>query len=228
MTNLPPKSVLEQISTCWPTINNPVQFVMRYSRAIQKYVAAIVRHTHDADEVAQEFLVRVFEKNFCPENVSRGRFRDYLKSAVRFVAISHLRRRQPIGLTEEMLSRLIEPDSTAEMAWAQEWRACVLERVWQALECHEQKSPDNLFHTILRAHTNDPKISSDVMARQLSERLGRTIQPEAVRQQLSRARKQFAKLIVAEVRQTLQPATADVVEQELIDLDLMCYVQEFL
>ena len=102
MNHATPKSVLEQISTCWPMIHNPVQFVMRYARAIQKYVFAIVRDPHDAEEVAQDFLVQVFDKGFCPENVSRGRFRFYLKSAVRYVAISHLRKRRSAELSEEM------------------------------------------------------------------------------------------------------------------------------
>ncbi len=223
-----PKSLLEQISTCWPMIHNPVQFVMRYARAIQKYVAAIVRDPHDAEEVAQDFLVQVFDKGFCPENVSRGRFRDYLKSAVRYVAISHLRKRRSSELSEEMLSSIIQPNSEADRAWSHEWHDCLLERVWQSLELHQQQTPDNLYYSVLRQHTNNPKASSDEHAARLSEQLGRPVRADAFRQQLRRARKHFAKLIVAEVRQTLQDATGDAVEQELIDLDLMPFVREFL
>ncbi len=228
MTQVTPKSVLEQISTCWPMINNPVQFVMRYARAIQKYVAAIVRDPHDAEEVAQDFLVRVFDKSFCPENVSRGRFRDYLKSAVRYVAISHLRKRRAVELSEEMLAAIIQPDSVADLAWTQEWQSCVLERAWQSLELHQQQTKDNWFYSVLRLHTDHPQESSEELAIQFAEQLGRPLRADAFRQQLRRARKHFAKLIVAEVRQTLQNPTAQTVEKELVDLHLMPYVREFL
>lgn len=228
MLDATPKSVLEQISTCWPMINNPVQFVMRYARAIQKYVSAIVRDPHDAEEVAQDFLVKVFDKGFCPENVSRGRFRDYLKSAVRYVAISHLRKRRSTELTEEMLASIIQPNSDADRAWSSEWHDCLLERVWQSLELHQQTSSDNLFYSVLRLHTDNPAASSDEHAIRLSEQLGRPVRADAFRQQLHRARKHFAKLIVAEIQQTLQNPNAESVEQELIDLDLMPFVREFL
>ena len=228
MKEATPKSMLEQISTCWPMINNPVQFVMKYARAIQKYVAAIVRDSHDAEEVAQDFLTRVFDKGFCPENVARGRFRDYLKASVRYVAISHLRKRRPAAMDEELLATLAQPEVDAEQAWANEWRNCLLERVWQALELHQQQTKDNVFHTVLRQFTDDPQGSSESHASRLSERLGRTINAAAFRQQLRRARRQFAKFVVAEVRQTLQNPTAALVEQELLDLELMQHVREFL
>lgn len=209
-------------------IHNPVQFVMRYARAIQKYVAAIVRDPHDAEEVAQDFLVRVFDKGFCPENVSRGRFRDYLKSAVRYVAISHLRKRRSSELSEEMLASIVQPDSDADLAWSSEWHDCLLERVWQSLELYQQQTADNLFYSVLRQHTENPAAGSDEHAARLSEQLGRPVRADAFRQQLHRARKHFAKLIVAEVRQTLQEPTGETIELELIDLDLMPYVREFL
>lgn len=228
MTSVTPKSVLEQISTCWPMINNPAQFVMRYARAIQKYVAAIVRDPHDAEEVAQEFLVRVFDKSFCPENVSRGRFRGYLKSAVRYVAISHLRKRRATELSEEMLASIIQPNSDADVAWTQEWQSCVLERAWQSLELHQQQTPDNLFYSVLRLSIDNPQANSDELAARLAKQVDRPMRADAFRQQLRRARKHFAKLIISEVRQTLQNPTAQTIEKELVDLQLMPYVREFL
>ncbi|MDX1948585.1 MAG: sigma-70 family RNA polymerase sigma factor [Pirellulaceae bacterium] len=228
MSEPTPKSMLEQISTCWPLIHNPLQFVMRYARAIGKYVAAIVRDPHDAEEVAQDFLVRVFDQGFCPENVSRGRFRDYLKAAVRYVAISHLRRKRPAQLSEAEIESLAPPDAAADREWAEAWRACLLERVWQALELHQQKTTGNLFHTVLRQYSADPELTSESHATQLSQRLGRPIRADAFRQTLSRARRQFAELLVEEVRRTLQNPTADALQQELIDLELMPYVREFL
>ncbi len=228
MTSSLPKSMLEQISTCWPTINNPVQFVMRYARAIHKYVAAIVRDPHDAEEVTQDFLTRVFDKGFCPENVSRGRFRDYLKSAVRFVAITHLRRKRPTGADEQLLADLVEPDNDPDAAWTDEWRACLLDRIWQRLEMHQQQTPDNYYYSALRILTDDPSATSEEHAQRLSEQIGRTYRADAFRQQSTRARRHFAKLLIEEVRRTLQSPSAELVEEELVDLKLMPYVRDFL
>ena len=226
MTGATSQSMLDQISTCWPMINNPVQFVMRYARAIQRYVAAIIRDPHDSEEVAQDFLVKVLDKGFCPENVSRGRFRDYLKSAVRYVAISRLRQRKQSQLSEADLADLTRDDSAAERAWIDEWRECLLERVWQALEV--QRTDGCQYYTVLRQYTADPEADSATHAERLSALLGQSIRADAFRQQLRRARRQFAQFVVEEVRKTLQVPTAEALEQELIDLELMPFVQKFL
>lgn len=228
MSDTEPKSVLEQISTCWPMIHNPVQFVMRYAPAIQRYVPAIVRNPHDAEEVAQDFLVRVFDKGFCPENVSHGRFRDYLKSAVRYAAISHLRKKRSRQLSEEQLAALVQSDTEADRQWDDQWRNCLLDRVWQALEIHERQTAGNVYFTVLRQFTDDPKSDSLAHAARLSQRLGRPVRAGAFRQHLSRARRQFASLIIEEVRRTLHVPSAEAVEQELVDLELIGYVREFL
>lgn len=221
----PPPSVLEEISTYWPMIHNPVQFVMRYARAIQKYVAAIVRNPHDAEEVAQAFLVRVFDKGFCPANVSDGRFRDYLRAAVRYAAISHLRQRRPLEIDEQMLAALAQPDADADGQWMEEWRTCLLDRAWQALELHEQQTPGNLFYAVLQQVAEYPDADSETHALRLGQKLGQEYRADAFRQQLSRARRHFAKMIVEEVRRTLRNPTADSVEQELRDLRLTSFVR---
>jgi len=228
MTFETPKSVLEQISTCWPMINNPVQFVMRYARAIRKYVAAVVRDPDQAEEVSQDFLVQVFGKGFCPQNVSRGRFRDYLKSAVRYVAISHLRKRRESAVSEEQLALLIQPDSEADREWASEWRNCLLERVWQVLEMYQRETSGNLYYSVLRQYVDDPDSDSETHAARLGNKLGRPVRADAFRQYLSRSRRHFAKLIVDEVRRTLQKPTREDIEQELIDLELMSQVRDYL
>jgi len=228
MTSATPKSMLEQISTCWPMIHNPVQFVMRYARAIHKYGAAIVRDPHEAEEVTQDFLVKVLDQGFCPENVSRGRFRDYLKAAVRYVAIDHLRKRRPAQLSEADLGNLAQESPEIEQEWQHQWRDCLLERVWQSLEVFQSHQQGNTYYIVLRQFTAQPMDSSATHAERLSQSLGKPIRPDAFRQLLHRARRQFAKLLIDEVRKTLQAPTAEAVELELIDLELMSYVRDFL
>lgn len=223
-----PRSMLEQISTRWPMIQSPVQFVMRYARAIQRYVAAMLRDPHEAEEVTQDFLLKVLAKGFCPENVSRGRFRDYLRSAVRYVAISHLRKGKPSLLGESELAELTREEAPADAAWQADWREVLLERVWQGLEAWQQSNSGNLYYTVLRQFTSDASADSTRHAARLSESTGKPVTPESFRQTLHRARRQFAQILVDEVRRTLESPTAASVEEELIDLELMPYVRDFL
>ena len=54
------------------------------------------------------------------------------------------------------------------------------------------------------------------------------IGPEAFRKQVSRARRLFAELLVAETARTLDNPTPLAVEEELIDIGVMKYVKAFL
>src|SRR4051812_36170096 len=89
-----PNTNLDQISTRWPAISDPVQFTMRYAPAIRGYLHALMGDADAADETAQDFLLRGLEVGFLRTPELRGRFRDYLKAAVRNAALSRLRRRR--------------------------------------------------------------------------------------------------------------------------------------
>ena len=225
-----PRSMLEQISTCWPSLGDPVRFVMRYAPAIRRYVSAIVPNPHDAEEVTQDFLVRVLEQGFRPENVSRGRFRDYLRGAVRHVAIDHLRRRRPELPGAVVLDQLAQPDPAreADRAFTAEWRQCLLNRAWQALESQQRQSPGSVDHSVLRIHVEHPELDSAAQAGLLSSELGRSVRPDAFRKQLSRARQRFAQHLITELRKTLESPTREALDDELADLELRDYVGGFL
>src|SRR5438067_715286 len=125
-----PAPGLDQISTRWPLIKDPVQFVLRYAPAIQKYLEALLRDSDDAGEVTQEFLLKGLLRGFVRTPQLRGRFRGYLKTAVRNAAFDHLQRRRPDragGLDPAYLPAPVEEDP-AESEWADARRRCVLDR----------------------------------------------------------------------------------------------------
>ncbi len=222
-------SLLENISTRWPLISDPLQFVLRYAPAMRRYLAALVKDPHDAEDVAQNFLLRTLDRPFTPERLRGGRFRDYLKAALRNAAVTHFRRaaRRP---GEAALEDVPVPgaESAAEGAWLAEWRNCLLQRAWEGLERHEREAPDGLAYTVLRLAAEHPDADSAALAARVEALTGKPLRPDAFRKQLSRARRRFAQLVVDVVRQTLeQPRPEDVVE-ELGDLGLMEYVRDFL
>lgn len=218
-----PRSALDQISTRWAAVKDPVRFLMRYGPAIGKYLGALLKNTHDAEEVSQDFLLRVLEHGFANADPDRGRFRDYLKRAVRNAALTRLRQKVSVPVTEGMLE-----DPAAEEEFVRDWRRCLLDRVWRGLESHQRHSPGNLFHTVLRLAVDHPEEDSEQLAARAAERAGRPLRADAFRKQLSRARKLFAQLLIQEVSQTLEKPTPELLEEELAELGLMEYVREYL
>jgi RNA polymerase sigma-70 factor (ECF subfamily) len=230
-TDSGPHSRLDQISTRWAAVRDPAQFLLRYGTAVRRYLTALVHNPDDVDEVLQDFLARGIERGFVRAEPLRGRFRDYLKTAVRNAALSHLRRRKPIGQDEFVLQQLAavpEMPIAADQQWEAEWRQCVLARAWQALENQQRRAPGSLCHTVLQLSAEHPEEDSKSLAIRASALAGRPIRPDAFRKQVSRARRVFAELLLAEVASTLESPTPEQIEEELIDVGLMEFVREFL
>ncbi len=223
-------SILEHISTHWTLIGNPMQFVMRYAPALHRYVGALVKDPHDTEDVIQNFLLRMVDRPFKPEQVRRGRFRDYLKAVVRNEAISHFRRAAcgPSAVADLSQVPARDSETEADRAWVAEWQACLLKWAWEALELHEKQAPEGLAYTVLRLAVDHPQESSAELAARASAIAGRAVSVDAFRKQLSRARRHFAQMLVNEVRQTLEDARAADVVDELRDLGLMEFVRDFL
>lgn len=220
------KSLLEHISTHWVMIADPAMFVLRYAPAIRKYLDAILRRSQDTDDVAQDFLMRVMTKGFSEKQVTRGRFRDFLRVAVRNAAIDHLRMKRPEAIDQQRLEETVV--AREDVDWVNHWRSCLLDKVWQRLEQFQRATDGNLYHTVLRLATDNPDDDSRALAERASQAAGRRISPEAFRQQLHRSRHKFAELIVAEIRETLRNQEDDELHDELRELGLEAYVQDYL
>lgn len=227
----PPNRNLDQISTHWHSVNDPLQFVMRYAPAIQSYLLALLKNAHDAEEVAQDFLLRMQQHGFAGVKAERGRFRDYLKRAVRNAALNYLQRSKSRRQVDISLLQLGTPATAAsadEQEWLQEWRKVLLDRAWRTLERRQGRTPDNPFFTALRLTVAHPQEDSVALAARLSAAVGRTVRPETFRKQLSRARLYFAQFLVEEVAQTLEEPTSGQLAEELTELGLMTYVRPYL
>lgn len=224
MSDSGPMSILEQISTRWTCVHDPSQFVLRYASAIRNYMGAIIRNQHDAEEAAQDFLLRAVRKGFHAASPDRGRFRDYLKAAVRHAAFKHLRRRPEVPLG----GAVDQAVHHADQDWNADWRRCLLQRVWRSLERHQAEAPANLCHTVLRLAVDFPEADSCTLAGRAAALSGRPLRPDAFRKQLSRARRLFAQFLLDDIKQTVESPTAEFVEEELAELGLMPYVRDYL
>jgi hypothetical protein len=223
-------SRLDRISTDWAIIRDPPQFVLRYAPAIYSYLAALTKSRHEAEEVAQDFYLRVLRYGFARASRERGRFRDYLKAAVRNAARDHWQRRRTPHqrLTDSLSLPTPQTGLDSDQQWLIYWRRCLLKRVWRALERHQKQAPGNLFHTVLRMVVEHQGEDSEKLAARVGQLTGRPIQPAAFRKQVSRARRMFAQVLLREVEQTLDAPSPQELEEELTEIGLMRHVRDFL
>lgn len=221
---------LNQITTRWPLITDPAQFVLRYATAIRRYLSAIVRDPHDLEDVIQDFLARVLERGLVEQGAVRGRFRDYLKAAVRNAALTHLRRRPAAQAAAGQLEAVPSHEDAAEEAdreWAAEWRGAMLGQALEKLEDQERLAPGGRLYLALTLARDNPEADSPALAALAATHSGRPMTPEAFRKQLSRARTALANLLADEVRRTLEDPTPEDIDEELADLGLQELVRPY-
>jgi hypothetical protein len=224
----PPKLVLGDISTSWRKLHDPLRFVMTYGPAVRAYLGALLKDDHAADEALQELLLQVTTRGFATADPARGRFRDYLKVVVRNAARRQTRPRREQPADADWDAVPAEAESAAD-GWRTEWRRCVLDQALRALERHQREAGrGNLAYTAVRLSLAHPRADSAELAAKAGEQTGQPLTAEAFRKQLSRARRVFAELIAAEVRQTLDGPTDADVRDELADLGLLEFVRDYL
>src|SRR5262249_47532009 len=142
----PTSQRLDDITTEWEIVHDVGQFVERYAPAVRRYLRAVIRNVHDAEEVAQDFFLRVSRHGFVHVRQEGGRFRNYLKKAVRNAALNFLRWGRGHATTSDTSVLLAEAKAKLgpEQLWTTEWRSCLLERALHTLQLKEGASPGNL------------------------------------------------------------------------------------
>jgi hypothetical protein len=222
------RGALDEISTRWTQIKDPVQFVLRYSRAIAAYLQALLKQPHDADDVSQQFVMEFLQRGLAAADPDRGRFRDYLKVAVRRAAWAHLRRqgRDPTPVAGLAHVAAAPDEADAEARWREEWRVCLVDRAWRGIESHVRKHPGCGFDVALAIAREQPELDSTERAKLAADRLGRPITAAAYRQMLQRGRTLLKEQILLEVSKTLREPTPEAIDEELADLGLLSLVRE--
>lgn len=234
---------LDQIATQWSLLRiahgDPLaagddarkRLLLRYAGAVRNYVGALLQDDQEADEVAQDVMVRMLRGDFGQADPGRGRFRDLLKVSVKNMVRTHWerkRRRSGVGLEIEKLEHEFATTDAPEIDFEKSWRRSALDMTWKALETFQQQTPGCVYYTLLRLRAAHPTDDSTQLAERLSAATGRPWRADAMRQQLRRTRLRFAQLLIEELAASLSKPTPDAIEDELIDLGLMEYVKDFL
>ena len=228
-----PQSRLDDISTRWSVVGDPLKFVMRYGPAIQKYLHALMENSHDADDVCQDFFTHAIRRGFTSPISGSGRFRKYLKAAIRNAALDFYRRQQAASrMHSRYAERLADQEDDSPAAaenddWTSSWRNCLLEFAWSRLR-QESEGAAAPYYLVLKTATEFSQEKSPEQAERVAAATGRPLRADAYRKQLSRARRMFAEYLVDEVAKTLVDKSTTSVEEELRDLGLFDFVRDSL
>lgn len=196
-----------------------------YWRPIYAYIRRLGHAHADAQDLAQEFLVRLFECNYLRAATPiKGRFRTYLLTLLkRFLADQyHRARRQKRGGQQPTVSldegdtetrRLREPadPTTPDTCFDRAWAESLLDNALALLEQEcVAAGRQQLFADLkpfLTCETRPPTAP-------IAARLG--LAPGHLRVTLHRLRRRLGELLRAEIAQTAR--TREEIEQELDDL----------
>jgi RNA polymerase sigma-70 factor (ECF subfamily) len=231
-------SRLSRISTIWTILGKAHResgfgaadaqwaLIQRYQGAIYRYLLGALRDPDAADEVFQNFALRVVQGAFRRANPERGRFRDYLKITLIHLVTDYRNRQRnrPTSLGKNFDEPAVPPDdpAAADERFIHSWREELLARAWESLEKAERLGGQP-YYSVLRFRAENSDSTSAEMAARLNEQL----QPEhpftdtGIRKTLQRAKVQFADLLLDEIAQSLDNPTLEELERELIDIELL-------
>ncbi len=218
---------LSALETSWTTIRIAHQpgptgqaamrdLVGRYHDAVARYLRLKLRDQNLADEVMQEFWTKLLNHKLAGADVAKGRFRDYLRTVLHRLIIDHFRGRKLQALPAGDLLDPSKPDAEYD----QVWREAVIKRVWARLETFEASTAKNRYATVLHLRVERPDAPIEDLSSQMSKQLGSGVTPEAFRKTLQRARLKFFELLVQELRETMNPATQEDIDDEIYHLGL--------
>jgi RNA polymerase sigma-70 factor (ECF subfamily) len=202
------------------------QLLERYGGAARRYLLGAVRDADAAEELFQDFAVRLMQGDLRGADPDRGRFRYYVKAVLSNMTADYFRqRRRPLqALPDDVAAAQPDSDNAADLdaEFIKSWREELLARAWQALARLEEKNAQP-YYRALRFRADHPEASSATIAEALSAELGRPLTVVNIRQILHRAREFLAEHLLAEVISSLTMPTTEEIEDELLELQLLEY-----
>jgi len=201
------------------------QLLDRYGDAVRRYLRKLLRDLNAADEVFQEFALRLLKGDFRGANAKRGRFCNFVKGVLfHLIADYHKQQeRWPGPLPRDGPALAANPqDADPDPSFVESCRNEVLARAWAVLAEFEAGIAQP-YYTVLRFRADHPEMRAPQLAEELTAQMGRTFSAAGVRQILHRARQKFATLLLDEVAHSVERSTTEQLAEELADLGLLDY-----
>jgi RNA polymerase sigma-70 factor (ECF subfamily) len=238
---------LSQFSTIWADVrdahdSDPVlaraaqeRLLRRYESAVRRYLRAAVRDADAADDLFQEFALRLARGDFGGVRSDRGRFRSFLKTVLYHLVVDWQRRGRRLAPSPSVLG-LPEPEAApdperpaaeADAAYLAACKEDLFHQAWDGLRRAEARRGKPLY-AVLRRRTDQPELRSADMAEQLTAELGRPLTAGQVRKYLLEARDLLADELVIAAALSLETPTAELLADDLAELGLLDYCRDAL
>jgi DNA-directed RNA polymerase specialized sigma24 family protein len=201
------------------------ELLERYGGAVRRYLRKLLYDPDSANEVFQEFALRLLHGDLRGADPQRGRFRNFVKGTL-FHLVADYRKQQrnwpePLPADGAALAANLQ-DVESDRQFVESWGDELLARAWAALAELEARTGQP-FYAVLRFRADHPELRSPQLAQQLTAQLGHPFTAAGIRQALHRAREKFADLLLDEVTHSLENPTAEQFVQELVELSLLDY-----
>jgi DNA-directed RNA polymerase specialized sigma24 family protein len=226
---------LSRISTFWTMVHeahdDPADakqaaqnlLLERYSGAAYRYLLGAVRDPDVATELFQDFALRFLRGDFRRADPRRGRFRDYVKTALIHLVTDYHRSKQawPGRLADDPPDRPPPAlEEGLEENFLASWREELLGRTW-----HSLAEANPAYHAVLLCRVENADMPSGRIAQELCASLDKPLTASWVRKNLQRAHEKFADLLLDEVARSLESSRPEDLRDELGELDLFKYCQ---
>ena len=230
---------LSKIATSWTMVRNAndagnesrkmaqEQLLSIYSNSIRRYLLASLKEESAADEVYQNFALKLIRGDFSKADPNLGKFRSFVKTVLYRMMMDHHRSKKSKAKQNELLDELAVDDSfeiedSADAAFQQHWREGLLNFAWDQLKQHQSET-DGVYHSLLWTKARNPSLSNTELLEKVATECGQEINPGSIRVTLHRARQKFSDFLLEALASAIENPTEENVEEELISLNLSKY-----
>ena len=230
---------LSKIATSWTMVRNAndsenesrkmaqEQLLSIYSNSIRRYLLASLKDESAADEVYQNFALKLIRGDFSKADPSLGKFRSFVKTVIYRMMMDHHRSKKTKAKQNELLDELaveksFEIEDSADAEFQQHWREGLLNFAWDQLKQH-QLATDGVYHSLLWTKARNPELSNTELLAKVETECGQQINPGSIRVTLHRARQKFSDFLLEALASAIEDPTEENVEEELIALNLSKY-----
>ncbi len=236
---------LSQLTTRWSVIfeacRGPeaadkaaqAEVLERYCGAIYRYALRVLGDPDLADEACQVFAYRFVRGDFRHADPAKGRFRDYVKTAVIHLLGEFRSRRKSRQRTvplegQAAVAPLTPPPIEGDEAeFSVLWRKELLNRAWREMEL-QQLATGPPYYAALRLKAEQPDLTASALADRLRPSGSGDYTAAGMRQVLHRAREIYAGKLLTEVARSILSDDPGLLAEELAELELLTYCRDAL
>src|SRR5262249_19665133 len=146
--------------------------------AVWRYLAWVLRDRDAAEELSQEFAVRVLRGDFRHADPKRGRFRDFVRVAASNLVHDYYRRRKtrPTTGSPDPPDPVAPPEPADELdaEFLKSWRMELISRAMAALAAYQERT-GRPYHDVIGLRTAHPELTSGELAALFSARTGKPV-----------------------------------------------------